>query len=106
MGVIENDLNHDTGGVHIRVRLTERSNDAVAAPLCRSEINKQDLISIVVNDGTQFAPQPDEICSGELAFENRILQMIAVTAHSFENLAQSLFVRNVVANQEGFAHIA
>ncbi len=52
----------------------------------------------------QFRPALRQVRSRKLAFENGILQMVAVPAHGLKHLAQPLVVADVVADQVGGAH--
>jgi len=53
----------------------------------------------MVNDSRQRRPASDQIACRELAFEYRVLQMIAVATHGLEDLAKAFVVRNVVTDQ-------
>ena len=67
-------------------------------------MDKQNLIVAVMDDSREFGAAPDQVAGRELALENRVLKVIAETAHSFENFAQALFIGNVVANKIGLSH--
>lgn len=58
----------------------------------------------MIDDASQIRPAAHQILSRELAFENRVLQMIPVVAHSLKDFAQALVIADVVADQIGVAH--
>src|SRR5581483_8192259 len=97
-------LNNDAGRIHVCIRLTERRNDAVAASLRRTKIYKQHLIFLVVDELTQSFAATDQVCRRELAFEDRILQVIPETAHGLEHLLQAFLIADVVTDEIGSAH--
>jgi len=91
--------------IEIRIRLSESGDDAIAATLRRTEMDKQNLILVMMNNQVQRSPAPSQIPLRKLALENRILQMIAEATHGLENFAKPAIVRNVVTHQIGLAHI-
>ncbi len=95
---------YNTGSLYVAIGLTQCGNHAVPAPLCGSQIDKQHLILLMMDDGAELSPKPHQIGGRELAFENRILQVVAVSAHGLEDLPQSLVVGDVVADEKGFTH--
>jgi hypothetical protein len=95
---------YDTRRVEICIRFAEGCDDAITASFGRAEINEEDLILIVVNDGAEVDFQPDEVGCGELALEDGVLKVVAVTAHGLKDLAQAFVIADVVADEEGFAH--
>jgi hypothetical protein len=62
-------------------------------------VNEQHLVFIMVNNSRQRRPASDQIARRELAFEYRILQMVAVATHGLEDLTKALVVRDVVTDQ-------
>ena len=68
-------------------------------------MDEQNLIFVVVDDAGKLGAAPNQVGRGELALEYGILQMIAVTPHGLENLAQALVVADVVADEVGLAHL-
>jgi hypothetical protein len=83
----------------LRVRLTERT-DGAGAPFFRgAEVDKEDLVEFVVDDGGEFGAAPDEVNGGELAFKDGELQMISIAAHRAKYLTQPFVVGDVVTDQ-------
>jgi hypothetical protein len=62
-------------------------------------MNEQHLVFVVVNDSRQRRPASNQIARRELAFEYRVLQMVAVATHGLEDLVKTLVVGNVVTDQ-------
>lgn len=95
---------HDARGIHARIGPSESGDDAVASPLGWSQVHKQNLIFIAMNDAGQFGAQQQEVGLTELAFEHRVLYVVSVTSHYFEDLAQPFVVRDIVTDQVGSSH--
>ena len=68
-------------------------------------MNEQNLILVLLYDPAQFRPAANKIALVELAFEYRILKVVAEPAHSLEYFAQPPVVSYVVANQIRLPHI-
>jgi hypothetical protein len=68
-------------------------------------MDEKNLVFVVVDDAGKFRAAPNQITLGELALEYGVLQMIAVTVHSRENLTKALVVADVVADEVGLAHL-
>jgi hypothetical protein len=83
---------------------TERRYDAITAPFGGPEMDKQNLIFVMVDDAGKFGAAPNQIAGSELAFEHRILQVVAVAAHGLEDLAEAFVVADVVTDEVGLAH--
>src|ERR1017187_1916458 len=58
----------------------------------------------MVDDRRQFRTAPRQVRRRQLAFEDRILQMVPVPTHRLKDLAQTFVIANVVADQIGKAH--
>jgi hypothetical protein len=86
-------------------RLAERGNHAIAAPFNWSEVHEEHLIVTVINDFAQRMTAADKIGRGELAFEDRVLEMVAEVAHGFVNGPEPLVVADVVVDEVGITHI-
>jgi hypothetical protein len=97
-------LHDDAGREDGRVGYAECGDDAVAPAFSGTEIDEEDLILVMVNDGGQFGAEPDEVGGIQLAFENGVLEVVAVTAHDLEDLSEAFVVAYVVADEEGFSH--
>lgn len=97
-------LDDDAGRMDLRVRLTQRADGARAAFFGGSEVDKEDLVEFVVDDGGEFGTAPDEVNGGELAFEDGELQMISIASHRAKYLTKPLVVGDVVAYQVSCAH--
>ncbi len=95
---------HDAGRIEVGVGLAESGDNAVAAAFGGAEVDEEDLVFVVVDDGGEFGAEADEVSRGELALEDGVLQVVAVAAHGLEDFAQAFVVGNVVADEEGFAH--
>src|SRR5262249_10791300 len=86
------------------IGLTKGSDDAVAAALGRSQADEQDLVLIVVDDRDEVAPASRQVRGGQLAFEDGVLQVVAIVAHGLEDFAQALVVADVVADKVTCTH--
>jgi hypothetical protein len=98
-------LHNDAGREDGRVRYPERGDDALAPAFGGTEIDEEDLILVVVNDGGQFGAEPDEVGGIQLAFENGVLEVVAITAHDLKDLSEAFVVAYVVADEVGFSHL-
>jgi hypothetical protein len=58
----------------------------------------------VVNDGGKLGLAASEVGRSELAFEDGVLEVIAVVAHGLEDLPQALVIANVVADEVRGTH--
>ena len=58
----------------------------------------------MVDDAGEFGAKPREFAGVELAFKDRVLEMIAPGAHDAEDEAEAFVVADVVANEVGGAH--
>jgi len=67
-------------------------------------VDEEDLILIVLNDARELRPAANKVRLRELALEHRVLQVIAVAPHGFEDLAKPLIIRNVITDQIRLAH--
>jgi hypothetical protein len=86
------------------IRLAERRNHAFATSFGWSEVDEEHLIVAVVDQFTQDVPALREVDGRELAFEDRVLQVVPEIAHGLEDLAEALAVVNVVADEVGGSH--
>ncbi len=68
-------------------------------------MNEQHLIVVMMNNARQLGPAANQIARRELTLKYGVLQMVAVTAHGLEDLAQPLVVGDVVTNQIRLPHI-
>jgi hypothetical protein len=62
--------NNKTRCVYIRVRQTERRDNAITAPFGWPEMDEQNLIFVVIDDAGKFRTAPDKIAGSELALEH------------------------------------
>jgi hypothetical protein len=99
----ESDNNART--VQVRIRLSKSSDNAVSAPFRWAEVNEENLIVIVVDDGAQSLTATHQIGGRELALKHGKLKMVSKPAHQLEDLPQSLVVRDVVTDQVRTPHI-
>src|SRR5437764_11624403 len=58
----------------------------------------------MMDDCRKLAPATRQVHLRQLAFKDRILQMVAEIAHGVVNRAQPLFIANVVADKIRSAH--
>jgi hypothetical protein len=86
------------------IRLPERFDYTLATAICRSEIDEKNLVEFMMNDVRQQRATLDQLGFVELTFEDAVLQMIAPIPHGLVNLAKSLIIANVVANEIGMSH--
>jgi hypothetical protein len=96
--------NDIAGRVEIRIRQAESGDHPVAPALRGTEMNEEHLIFIMLDDPAQLGPASREIPLRELAFENRVLEMVAESTHRLEDLAQPAIVGDVVTDQVGLPH--
>jgi hypothetical protein len=96
--------NNDAGGVNGGVGEAEGGDDAVAAAFGGPEMDEQDLVFGVFDDAGEFNAAADEVAGRELAFEDGVLEMVAKTAHEFEDFAEAAVVGDVVTDEIGLAH--
>lgn len=100
----ERGLHDDARGADRRVGLAEGGDHALAAAFGRAEVDEEDLIFVVLDDLAERMPALGEIDRGELALEDRVLQMVAEVAHGLEDLAEPLVVADVVADEKSVTH--
>ena len=60
--------------------------------------------SRVLDDAGEFGAAADQVAGSELAFEDGVLEMVAETAHEFEDFAEAAVVGDVVTDEIGLAH--
>jgi hypothetical protein len=65
--------NDKTGCIDIRIRQTERRDNAIAASFGRAKMDKQNLVFVVINNAVKFRAAPDQVARRELAFEHGVL---------------------------------
>jgi hypothetical protein len=99
-------LHDKTGRIDIRIRQTERGDDAIAASFGWAEMDEQDLVFVVIDDAGKFRAAPDKVACRELALEHGVLQMIAEPAHGLEDLAEPLVVADIVTDEIRLPHEA
>jgi hypothetical protein len=97
-------LGNDTWGIDAGVRATEGGDDAVAATFGGTEVDKKDLIPVVVDDAAEFDAKVDQVRGRKLTFEDGVLEVVAKTSHDFEDLAEAFVVGDVVGDEVGGAH--
>jgi len=95
----------DAWRVHDDVRFTQRGNDAISAGACRSKIDEQHLIVVVIDDLGQLCSESDEFTARQPAFEDRELKVITPAPHRLEYFPQTFGVANVIANDVGVTHV-
>ena len=61
-------------------------------------MDEKHLVLSVVDDASEVRTAADEVCGGELALEDRELEVVAIAAHGFEDFAEALVVSDVVAD--------
>ena len=97
-------LHDNAGRADRRIGLPERGNHAFAAALGRAEVDEQHLVFVVLDDLRERVAATSQVNRGELALEDRVLQMVAEVAHGFVDLAEALVIADVVADEESVAH--
>ena len=98
-------LDDEAGRVDRSIGDAESGDDAVAASFGGSEVDEEDLVFIVIDDAGEFGAAADDVAGGELAFEDGVLEVVAVAAHGFEDFAEALVVGDVVADEVGLSHV-
>ena len=71
---------HNARAIDERVRQAQRGDETLAAPFDRAKIDELHLILAVVDDLAQRVAAADEVSGRELAFEDRVLQVVAEVA--------------------------
>lgn len=79
-------------------------DDPLAACLGRAEIDEEHLVFVVLDDVAQGVPAAGQIDGGELALEDRVLQVVAKVPHGLVDLAEPLVIADVVADEVGVSH--
>jgi hypothetical protein len=97
-------LNNKAGGVHLGILQSNGTDGALAACVGHAEINKEDLVFVVVDDFVQLRFELNFLCPGEVALEYGELQMDAVAFANLENSAQTLGVADIVSNEKVSSH--
>ena len=97
-------LNDDARRIHPRVGAPQRRDHAIAPAIRRPKIDKQNLVFIMVDHRIELDSKIDEIKAAQLAFEDRILQMIAPAAHDLKDLTEAFIIRDIVGDKVGSAH--
>lgn len=77
---------------------------AITASGSWAEVDEQNLVVSDVDDVFQLLFQPQQIDRIELAFEDRVLEMVAPISHRFEDFAKPFIVADVVGDQIDVAH--
>lgn len=101
---IRNVSNHITGSIQLGIRQSQRGYHSITSPLRRTQLDKDHLIFIVIDDVIQSSFQFNLFRRIQVALENRILQMIAKISTGDKHLPQPLGIGDVVTNQVGSAH--
>ena len=96
--------NHVARCINRRVRLAKRLDDSLTTTIGGTEVDKQYLVKIVMNDLGQFGSALNQLALAELAFKHAVLQMIAPVAHRLINFAKPLGITNVVGNDIRVSH--
>jgi len=95
---------HNARRIQRAIGEAQGSDQAVAPAFGRTQIDEQNLVFIVLDDLPEHIPAAGEIGGRQLAFEDRILQMIAEVPHRFVDPAEAFVVADVVANKIGISH--
>src|SRR5437868_5474569 len=99
------DASHDNGSPHrCHERSTKRLDTLGAASLCRSGVDEEHLISIVIDQVGEPHYQSCSLRRRQLATKHGILDMVAAPAHVLIHTPQALVVRDVVADEYDVAH--
>ena len=83
---------------------SKRFDDSFATPFGRTEVDEQNLVVSVIDDGSKFFTKGEQFGRAELAFEDAVLKMVATSANRFENFLKPFVVANVLADQIGRPH--
>ena len=94
----------DAGGVEFDVGGAECGDDAAAAALGGAEVDEEDLVFGWFDDLGEFVFECDFFCGGEVAFEDGVLEVVAVIFAGFEDATEAFFVADVVADDPGVSH--
>jgi hypothetical protein len=68
-------------------------------------MDEEDLVVLMVDDRAEFGAHAGAVGGSELALEDGVLEVVTPGAHGFEDEAEALVVRDVVADQVGLAHM-
>jgi len=91
-------LNDVAGDVESAVALAERRDRFLAPRFAGSEIDEKHLIVVVLDDPVEFVFENRFFGCGQVALEDRILQVQAVALAGLEDPAQSFRVPDVVGD--------
>ena len=91
-------------GVEFDVGGAEAGDSFFSATFCRSEVDEEDLVFFGVDYGFQFFFEFNFVGGAEVAFEYGVLEVVAVVAAGFVNLAQAFGVADVVGDDVGGQH--
>ncbi len=97
-------LYHIAGCVDLGIGQTDGGDDAVAASFGRSQVDEEHLVFLMMDDFTEGLFELDFFTRRQVAFENRILQVIAKIFARLERKAESFAFGDVVADKIGGAH--
>ncbi len=95
---------HHARCIQRRIRLAERRDDPIAAPLGWPQVNEQHLVLAVVNLVAESRPALGQVGRRELALEDRVLQVVAEIPHGLKDLTEPLVVGDVVADENRISH--
>ena len=87
------------------VGFSQRGDDAIAASVGGAKVDEQNLIVSVVDDVLKLRLTLEQVNIGQLALEDAELDVVAPVFHRFEDLAKSLSVSDVVADNVGSEHV-
>ena len=87
-----------------RVRFADRIDHSFAPALGGTQVDKQHLVFVVLDDLGKRMPAFGKIDRIKLTLENRVLQMIAEVPHGFEDFAKPPVIADVVGDEIGVSH--
>ena len=93
-----------TRSINRNVRLPQGFNHAIASPVTWPQINKQNLVQVMVNDFRKFGTTLNQFAGRKLTFKDAILNVIAPVSHRSVDFTESLGVADVITDDKGLSH--
>ena len=90
--------------VEFNIRGAEAGDSFFSAIFRRAKVDEEDLVFLGVDDVSQLFLEFNFVGKAQVAFEYGVLEVVAVVATGFVNLAQAFGVADVVGDDVGGKH--
>jgi len=97
-------LHNVAGRIESDIGRTNGADDAVSASFRGAEPDEENLIGGWRNGVVQFPLHIDFFRGGEVALEDRVLEVVSEVFADFENTAEAFVIGDVVGDEEGSSH--